>query len=244
MKFYDIVDKRYDPKLKQRVLTFPDMEPCEKCGSSRYVPADFPEGGYIDSPHLAIQIALVKFGYTDDFKDPTVPEPKPCCELGDSDPDVRSVLALDRKWGMFPTQSVCSGCGGYRGVFRKDSIGGPHLAWRTALVSFGEQTCKHFDNTPPSHPCDCDVRLAELDKEIAKLPLEKDSGWMKAGGLPHRGITDFARNMEFERDLTEEEMLTLREWLQRKDCPGWTGVMKRTFGSGKYGFTTTWDSSD
>ena len=251
MKFYDIVDKKYDPELKQRVLTFPGTGLCEDCGGHRYVyhkefdPVSLSRGKF-DDPHLAIQIALVKFGYTGDFKNLALPEPKPCCSLEDDGSEVRSALKLDAKWGVFPTLTVCSGCGGYvsaaRGMDEKGKD--PKLAWRVALVQFGDSTCKNYDNAPPSHACNCAERVAELDKEIAALPLVKDSGWGKAGGLPHRGITDFARNMKFSRDLETEEMNTLREWLQRKECPGWTGVMVRTYGGGKYGFTTTWDSSD
>jgi len=241
MRFYDIVDKKYDPGLRQRVLTFPDTGACEDCGGHRYVYAN---GGRIDDPRLALQIKLVEFGYTHGYRDPVVVEPRPCCRLGDDEPSVRSVLRLDQKWGVFPTLSVCSGCGGYKSVFRSEDIAGPRLAWRTALVQFGDSTCKNFDNDPPSHPCNCEARLKELDEQIAALPLVSDSGWSGAGGIPRRGIRDYARSMEFSRELEEDEMDLLREWLQRKDCPGWTGVMVRRHGGGRYGFTTTWDSSD
>lgn len=244
MKFYEAVEKKYDPELGQRVLTFPETEPCEICGGPRYVPVGFPPGSRVDDPHLAIQIRLVEFGYTGDFKDTSKPEPLPCCQLGDARFKVRSALKLGEKWGVFPTLSVCSGCGGHSGYLRGKTVKVPDLAWRLALVQFGNTTCKHYDNEPPSHACDCKEKLRELDRQVGELPLVSDSGWKRSGGIPRRGITDYARSMEFSRDLAPEEVDLLREWLQRKDCPGWTGIGMRAHGKGRYGFTTTWDSSD
>lgn len=246
MRFYEVVTKKYDPELRQRVLAFPETLPCPKCGAPRGVELGLPEGSTIDDPHLALQIRLVEFGYSGGFKDPSVPEPQPCCQLGDLAPtSVRSALDLTKDgWGLFPTLTVCSGCGGHKGHMRGKTVEDPGLSWRIALVQFGHSTCRHYDNEPPSHACNCESRLAQLEVEIAKLPLVKDGGWGRAGGLPHRGITDYARTMEFSRDLTQEELGLLREWLQRKDCPGWTGVRAAHYSEGQYGFTTTWDSSD
>lgn len=242
MEFYEAVGKKYDLELKQRVLSFPATEPCPQCKAPRQV--GLSDGSQVDDPRLALQIRLVEFGYSGDFKDLSKPEPQPCCRLGDISPaSVRSALRRyeDGKWG-FPTICVCSGCGGYSAL-----VGGPEdpgLAWRVALVQFGAIMCRHYDNDPPARTCDCETRLAMLDRHVAELPLVQDSGWKTTGGLPHRGITDFGRTMRFARDLTPEETDLLREWLQRKDCPGWTGIRMRNCGDGEYGFTTTWDSSD
>lgn len=246
MRFYEVVTKKYDSELRQRVLTFPETLPCPKCGAPREVALDCPEGSTIDAPHLALQIRLVEFGYSGAFRDPSVPEPQPCCQLGDIAPaSVRSALDLTQKgWGLFPTLTVCSGCGGHKGYLREGARDDPSLAWRIALVQFGDRTCRQWDNEPPDHACDCAKRLAQLDSQISDLPLLKDGGWKRAGGLPHRGITDYARIMEFSRELTPDELGLLREWLRRKDCPGWTGVRVAPYGGGKYRFTTTWDSSD
>jgi hypothetical protein len=243
MRFYDLVSKVYDPEKHYRVLTFPETKVCEVCGNPRY--ARSPDGSMVDEPRLALQIRLVEFGYDGSFKNPSSPEPMPCCLLGENDPpEARSALRMEDERFMWPTLCVCAGCGGFTGYFRMEIFKNPGLAWRIALIQFGDSTCKRCDNDPPSHPCDCESRLKILAARVAGIPIESDSGWEVSGGIAIRGITDYSRRMRFSRSLTIEEEDIMREWLQVKDCPGWTGVRMIPDGLDAYRFMTTWDSSD
>jgi hypothetical protein len=255
--FYQVVEKKYNSETNQRDLRFPDTSTCEECGGSRYVyPSCFDGGeqGYKpgtkkDDPMLALQIDLVKFGYTDAFKRPECVEPRSCCTLhrgDDKGVPAREVMKPDQEYGVFPTIGVCSGCGGFNRVFMEKTIRDPWLTLRVSLIQFGKSTCRHFDSGPPDHVCDCEARLAVLEKTANALPLLEDSGWSldERTSIPIRGIRDYSRKMVFGRSLSSEEMDDLREWLQRKECPGWTGISVRSEGQGSYMFRTTWDSSD
>jgi len=148
---------------------------------------------------------------------------------------------------FFPTLCVCSGCGGYSAVFHSGKTHkDPELAFQVALVQFGYSTIQHYDNDPPSHPCNCEQRLQELRKEVEKLTIVTDGGWNmnEATSRPIRGIRDYDRVIQFERNLSSEELKTFGEFLQRDKCPGWTGIHSKHLGEGKYQFSTTWDSSD
>lgn len=75
------------------------------------------------------------------------------------------------------------------------------------------------------------------------LMVTYDSDWDKgvSGG---RCITDFKRDIKFSRDLSKEELATVKKILQEDPkCPGWTGVNGYEK-EGIYRFSTTWDSSD
>lgn len=144
----------------------------------------------------------------------------------------------------FPTLCACSGCGGYTGYYDGGFVSDPETAFKIALIQFGYVTCRHYDNLPPTHACNCAAALKELSKWFSALPTLDAGEWKSCGGIPHRGITDFTRTLKFERDLAADELELLCEYLQRNKCPGWTGVRIRKASAGEYVATTTWDSSD
>lgn len=241
MRFYDAVGKKLDPTTHLRHLGFPEVTSCADCGGSRCV---ILQGGRVDDPRLALQVALVRFGYERHHESPEAQEPHPCCRLGmESGGKVSAFLNN----GRFPTLTVCSACGGYQGILTGGrTIKDPSLGWRMALVRFGHLACRNCDNDPPSHACDCAETLKDLRMFVASLPLVSDSGWGldAATSRPMRGIRDYWRTMRFERDLGRGEMERLNEWLKRDECPGWTAISVRRKKEGVYLFGTTWDSSD
>jgi len=255
--FYDVVVKRYDSETGARSLKFPDISICEKCAGVRYVyPGCFDGGeeGYvrgmkIDDPLLALQISLVRFGYMRSYMRPECVEIKACCTLhkgADKGVPARNAIKTDSA-SMYPLLCGCSGCGGQSGYYSGGKmVKDPWQAFRLALIQFGDKMCRMCDNYPPSKICDCEQRLGKLQRAVDRLPIVGDTGWSlnKRTSRPMRGIRDYDRSMVFGRDLSKDEMLDLREWLAKKDCPGWTGIMVRKHETGRYSFTTTWDSSD
>ncbi len=101
----------------------------------------------------------------------------------------------------------------------------------------------YWDKSVKFFKFDCIDVLGDI---FASLPITNDTGWNmnKNSSIPHRGIRDYDRTIEFDRDLTEEEMDLVKQFLARDDCPGWTGVHSMRLKSGVYRFHTTWDSSD
>lgn len=82
-------------------------------------------------------------------------------------------------------------------------------------------------------------------RDFEGLPIENDSGWElnKRTSRTMRGIRDYDRTIKFDRELTEQEIKTLRAYLENVDCPGWTGVSMGKNGL-EYRCHTCWDSSD
>jgi hypothetical protein len=85
-----------------------------------------------------------------------------------------------------------------------------------------------------------------LEDFFSNLPILNDTQWNmnKTSSIPQRGIRDYSRTIEFDRDLTSEELNLLKQFLARDGCPGWTGVRSIRLKTGVYKFNTTWDSSD
>jgi hypothetical protein len=90
---------------------------------------------------------------------------------------------------------------------------------------------------------DCIEKLEEI---FNNLPIVNDTGWdmNERSSIPLRGIKDYDRVIEFEVDLTTEEMDLLKQYLARDNCPGWTGINTKRLSPGVYMFSTTYDSSD
>lgn len=86
--------------------------------------------------------------------------------------------------------------------------------------------------------------------QIENVEVVSDSGWSadKGTSIPRRGITDFNRDIVFNRELSDGEVLSLRKWLAANNCPGWTGVWisQRALTEGQFNYRcrTTMDSSD
>ncbi len=144
-------------------------------------------------------------------------------------------------------------CGGFLGVEHWNHEGtsirllNPRLAYDIALIEFGKNGRYNLSlasyQTPPIYKeCDCaDV----IDKYISGLPtIAQDTGWGRVGGIASRGIHDYERTIQFERELTTEERKTASDWLALDKCPGWTGVILCFLGDRRYRCMTTWDSSD
>jgi hypothetical protein len=85
--------------------------------------------------------------------------------------------------------------------------------------------------------------IFEKLKKWFNVLIANDSGWKGSGGIPHRGINDFARVISFNRTLSERDMHLVKMYLARDNCPGWTGIFSRQNADTTYTFTTTWDSS-
>jgi len=86
----------------------------------------------------------------------------------------------------------------------------------------------------------------EIIKEsFSSLPVVDDSGWdMLGSSRPRYGIKHYGREIRFERELTEEELATVKLFLVRANCPGWTGINIQKRDETTFYFTTTYDSSD
>jgi hypothetical protein len=154
---------------------------------------------------------------------------------------------------IFPTLSVCPGCHGLSGFYHGGKlIHDPQLAFHIALVKFGRLTIHVCDNLPPSHACDCALRIEELQRAMDEMPITGDSNWVYQAGtsVPKRGIIDYKRTMTCSRILSHEEVGIIVEFLSRANCPGCTGVVGHSEHEmdnkekNVYEFTTTWDSSD
>ncbi|MHA2280078.1 MAG: hypothetical protein ACXAC5_04275 [Promethearchaeota archaeon] len=102
---------------------------------------------------------------------------------------------------------------------------------------------RYWDKDVKFFKFDCFNKLKEL---FDNLPIIEDSTWdmNKGTSIIRRGIKDYDRVIKFERDLTEEEMDLLKQYLARDNCPGWTGIHVMRLNSGVYKFSTTMDSSD
>lgn len=88
-----------------------------------------------------------------------------------------------------------------------------------------------------------------VDLEIALIIGDeyKDTGWTVSNtSMSHRGITDFIRVIQPNRELSEQERCTIAKLLQEDPkCPGWTGVMaSKAYKGPGVQYWTTWDSSD
>lgn len=93
--------------------------------------------------------------------------------------------------------------------------------------------------------CNCANELARLQAVFAALPVVERGSWeMLSSSIPRRGIRDYGRTLTFSRELTDDEVETIRKLLRLDNCPGWTGVMIRKNTGHAYYATTTWDSSD
>lgn len=90
------------------------------------------------------------------------------------------------------------------------------------------------------------ANIEAFSHEFRGIGVVEDSGWFfnDATSMPHRGISDYNRIIEFTRPITAGEMKEIKEWLSTNNCPGWTGIHGWQVKDGKYKFTTTWDSSD
>jgi hypothetical protein len=91
---------------------------------------------------------------------------------------------------------------------------------------------------------DCFPKLKEIFDSIPKV---SDSGWSmdERSSRPMRGIRDYKRTIEFNNRPTDKEFKRIVTYLERDNCPGWTGVgCMKTDNEKKFIFYTTWDSSD
>lgn len=57
--------------------------------------------------------------------------------------------------------------------------------------------------------------------------VKLDTGWLDDGGLKHRGIYDYKRIIQFERELFPNEFEAISRILGGKGCPGFFGVSVR-----------------
>ncbi len=91
-----------------------------------------------------------------------------------------------------------------------------------------------------------DEQITELTKEGLPAIVSDDNWGMDEGtSIPRRGIRDYNRTIEFERELTPDELASAKEWVGLVKCPGWTGVtVRHREGTTSYTFRTTYDSSD
>lgn len=137
----------------------------------------------------------------------------------------------------------CNGCGGPKKIFyRGREISRPDLAFQVALVEYGYRTLAIYSNTAPSHACDCAEKLVTLGSFFFERAVDVGSWQVSSRGNCY---TDYKRVVRFSSDLTENELATVCDFLQRDKCPGWTGVGWRKDPSKEstYVFTTTYDSS-
>ncbi len=233
IKFYDIVKKKKNGLVGSlNELTFPKIERCEVCGGARYIGKQ-----RIDDPLLALKVALVKFGYSE-FKS----EQFHICHLIHDD-ERKDILDI------FKNKTVntifCSSCGGTTGYYTENkNFNDKWTAVKVGLVIFGRSTAKRFDNKPSVFICNCEEVLKTLEEDLAKLPIENFGEWKlsKRTSRPRIGLRDYSRYIKTKRSFSKEELKTITEWLRRKDCPGWTGVLAKRAQDG-YLFYTTWDSS-
>lgn len=103
--------------------------------------------------------------------------------------------------------------------------------------------CDSHKGTSKFFSFDC---ADKLQKTFEALPVVSDSTWAGRSGssIPHRGITDFSRTIEFERELTPWELKMVKMWVDR-DKPGWTPMhCSKMIDDRSYRFSTTMDSSD
>ncbi len=92
----------------------------------------------------------------------------------------------------------------------------------------------------PCKKCGANVHQAWMEL------IAEDSGWSmdEYSSRPSRGIRDYNRTIKFSRELNEVEQKSVRKFLAKVNCPGWTGVGMRQVQPGTYKFNTTYDSSD
>lgn len=88
----------------------------------------------------------------------------------------------------------------------------------------------------------------DLKAHFESIPKKSDTDWVQqSSSRPQRGIIDNAREIEFEHELTLEQLRLVKLYLADEAlarCVGWTGVGASKMGATTYRFTTTWDSSD
>jgi hypothetical protein len=170
-----------------------------------------------------------------------------CVELsGAGDYILKAREGAARRY-RFPTLCIHgAGCGGYVSFsWDGETIRRPDVTLHLALIQYGHTVMGGCDNSPPTHACDCEERLAELGDPLAAVGVESDTGWVGARG--GRCITDYARTVQFVRPPTGDELDQVKEYLIRKNCPGWTPLacVEDPFSGGtKFCFKTTMDSSD
>lgn len=133
-------------------------------------------------------------------------------------------------------------------IFVQKTIKRPELALQVQLLEFGYSSLKNWDNLAPARVCDCDTRLEELSAHLTfDLPIVlEQTAWHPHVAGPC--ITDYTKRVTFERELTQGQLELFCEFLQKSDCPGWTGVhagipISRDDGAIVYQFTTTLDTS-
>jgi len=61
LKFQDVVKVKYNSTTNQREAYFPTLQVCQGCGGYRGV---YHDGGLVEDPELAYQVAMVQFGYS------------------------------------------------------------------------------------------------------------------------------------------------------------------------------------
>lgn len=88
------------------------------------------------------------------------------------------------------------------------------------------------------------VKAGEL-KFPFEVNVSRDTGWNYAPtARPNRGIHDYERLVEFERELTADEEKKFHSLMHEKDNPGYCYWSFRRVGPGAYSMKTTYDSSD
>lgn len=243
LEFYDVVESKrnseYGIGKPLNILSFPQIKCCSKCNGAIGV---IHNGELIEDEDLLAKVMYVKYGY-DGLQ---LPAPYFCTCNGREKVDVEQYI--DRKSHFpFPMLCRCCACHGYTSTYSHDhkENNDPNMAYYLALVEFGYSVCKRCDNYPPNHACDCDERFAYLKQVVSTIKIKKDSLWVfnEQTSRPHRGLRDYSRKIEFEKDLTKDEMELFKEYLQKDNCPGWTPIWFKKDGK-VYTFSTTWDSSD
>jgi len=90
--------------------------------------------------------------------------------------------------------------------------------------------------------------MEDLKAHFESLPKKRDTDWVQQPtSRPMRGIIDNAREIEFEHELTQEQLRLVKLHLADDALArgaGWTGVSSYKVAGTTYRFTTTWDSSD
>lgn len=97
--------------------------------------------------------------------------------------------------------------------------------------------------TGKSYPClNCKTVIKEFWMDL----IVEDSGWFmdKTTSRPSRGISDYNRDIKFSRNLTDTEISKVLTFLNKNDCPGYTGVHISKLTNFCVRFRTCYDSSD
>ncbi|RLC12700.1 MAG: hypothetical protein DRI24_17005, partial [Deltaproteobacteria bacterium] len=212
-------------------------------------------GEAILDPMLAYQVALLKYGYEEmknsHYMRPGNPwnPPEPMFLEGFEAPVPNKTVKAGARHNVesvtIPTFGVgprgyCASTLGEE-ADRNNAVLNCYLA----AISFGAGTMKAYDNVIPSfRPDDSADRINEIKSSLEEsgLLVIADNGWRgRSGG---RCITDYSREVTFNREVTDEELCLYREMLSLDSCPGYTGVLYRKLSVSQFSFSTTMDSSD